>query len=71
LLKGIEGTYNLDEIVEILEKTPLHVRLKDTGKALVMFQERMNGSDYKISWFLNCIKPALTLAKGINYVGFE
>lgn len=73
ILKDIEKYHdNIECLVNILQKTPIHIRLKATARAITLLKTKNNGNDdYKISWFNNCIRPSLAISEKVNYSEFE
>ena len=59
------------QLVSVLKQTPLNIRLKATARAITLLQKKKaDSSDHKISWFNNCIRPALAIPNAVNYQEF-
>jgi hypothetical protein len=63
---------NLLKVAQVLRETPVMIRLKATARAMTILQSKQSFSDdHKISWFNNCIRPALDLKSNLNYQYFD
>ena len=61
----------MGQLVSILKQTPLSIRLKATARAITLLKKKNSDSnDHKISWFNNCIRPALAVPHAVNYQEF-